>query len=265
MRACASKCARSKVGVPVSAGESVAEYDKIGAGYAAVRRPDPRLATIIEDALGDAATFLNVGAGSGSYESNDRDVTALEPALVMLAQHGGRRRVQGVAEAIPFPDAAFDAAMAILTVHHWTDLDAGLAELRRVARRQVVFTWDPEFHPELWIVSDYVPAIGVMERARFTSIDHVADVLRARTVRAFEIPHDFTDGFQAAYWRRPEAYLDPQTRAASSTFAVLPAEDVEPGIERLRRDLASGAWVRRHRELLTKETFDYGYRLIVAG
>ena len=251
--------------VAVAAGESVAEYDRIGAGYAAVRRPDPRLAAIIETALGDATTVLNVGVGSGSYESNDREVTALEPALVMLAQHGGRRRVQGVAEAIPFPDASFDAAMAILTVHHWQDLRRGLAEMKRVARTQVVFTWDPDHRPELWIVSDYVAAIGVMERARFTSIDYVADLLEAHSVVPFAIPHDFTDGFQAAYWRTPEAYLDPKIRAASSTFAVLPTEDVSPGIERLRQDLASGEWERRNRELLTKEAFDYGYRLIVAG
>jgi SAM-dependent methyltransferase len=240
-------------------------YDRIGIGYSEVRRPDPRLAALIEEALGDAATVLNLGAGSGSYESKDRTVVALEPALVMLAQHPGSRRVQAFAEHIPFPDETFDAATAILTVHHWRGLDRGLAEMKRVSRRQVIFTWDPHHYPELWIVSDYVPAIGLMERARFTSIDHVVAALDAHTVEAFEIPYDFTDGFQAAFWRRPDAYLDPQVRAASSTFAVLAPEQVEPGIERLRRDLASGDGQRRNHELLAADSIDYGYRLIVAG
>lgn len=244
---------------------SLAAYDRIGVGYSEIRRPDARLATLIEEALGDSTTVLNVGAGTGSYESSKRTTVALEPALVMLAQHPGARRVQGVAEAVPFPDSTFDAAMAVLTVHHWHDLDRGLREMKRVSRRQVIFTWDPRHDPELWIVSDYVPAIGVMERERFTTIEHVVRVLDAHTVHRFEIPHDFTDGFQAAFWRRPGAYLDPQVRAASSTFAVLPPEQVEPGIDRLRRDLASGDWQRRHHELLVTDSIDYGYRLIVAG
>jgi RNA polymerase sigma factor (sigma-70 family) len=172
---------------------------------------------------------------------------------------------EGTVKALTHRGSSFDAAVAILTVHHWHDLDRGLAEMKRVARRQIIFTWDPEFRPELWIVSDYVPAIGVMERARFTSLEHVIEVLDAHTVQPFEIPHDFTDGFQAAYWRRPEAYLDPEIRAASSTFAVLAAEEVEPGIERLRRDLASGEWTRRFRDLLDVASLDYGYRVITAG
>jgi SAM-dependent methyltransferase len=240
-------------------------YDRIGVGYVDVRQPDPRLAAIINDALGDAETVVNVGAGAGSYEPGSRRVVALEPARVMLAQHPGTRRVQGVAEALPFPDASFDAAMAILTVHHWRDLHRGLAEMKRVARRQVIFTWDPHHDQELWIVSDYVPSIGVMERARFTPLAEVIEALDAHTVQHFEIPHDFTDGFQAAFWRRPEAYLDPQIRAASSTFAELPPSVVEPGIDQLRRDLASGAWVRTHADLLAANSVDYGHRVVVAG
>jgi SAM-dependent methyltransferase len=243
----------------------VNEYDRIGIGYSDVRRPDPRLAAMLLTALGDARTVLNVGAGSGSYEPGDRQVVALEPARVMLDQHQGVRRVQGLAEALPFHDASFDAAMAVLTIHHWSDLERGVEEMRRVASRQVIFTWDPDFAPELWIVSEYVPAIGEMERARFTSLSAVTDAVGAHTVTAFEIPHDFTDGFQAAFWRRPDAYLDPRIRAGSSTFAVLPEEVVEPGIEKLRRDLQSGAWHRTHADLLDAQTCDYGYRVIVAG
>jgi SAM-dependent methyltransferase len=240
-------------------------YDRIGVGYATIRLPDRRLAARIHQAVGDAETVLNVGAGTGSYEPPGRAVVAVEPSSVMLAQHRGARRVQGVAEHLPFDDAAFDVAMAVMTVHHWDDLDRGLAELRRVSRRQVVFTWDPEHRPQLWIVADYVPAIGAMEGARFASIPRIVSALGAQSVSTFEIPHDFTDGFQAAFWRRPEMYLDPAIRSASSTFASLPDEAVEPGIERLRRDLESGHWKRTYGDLLSKEQVDYGYRLIVAG
>jgi len=220
---------------------------------------------MIEGALGDSKLVVNVGAGAGSYESTDRRVVAVEPSLIMLAQHPGLSRVQGEAEHLPFPDACFDAAMAILTVHHWHDLDRGLAELRRVARRQVIFTWDPDHDRKLWITQEYVPAIDSMETARFTPLARVVEALGAHTVHRFEIPHDFTDGFQAAFWRRPEAYLDPQIRAASSTFASLSSDLVEPGISQLRHDLESGVWASRHRDLLTMDSVDYGHRIVVAG
>jgi SAM-dependent methyltransferase len=240
-------------------------YDRIGVGYAAVRLPDPRLAAMITAAIGDAETVVNIGAGTGSYEPPDRAVVAVEPSSVMLAQHRGIRRIQATAEHLPFDDATFDVAMAVLTVHHWDDMDRGLAELRRVSRRQVVFTWDPDHRPDLWIVADYVPAIGALEAARFAFVPQIVAALGAHTVSAFEIPHDFTDGFQAAFWRRPEMYLDPAIRAASSTFASLPREEVEPGIARLRRDLESGQWHQTYGHLLSEEKIDYGHRLIVAG
>lgn len=240
-------------------------YDRIGVGYAAVRLPDPRLAAMIGRAIGDAKTVLNVGAGTGSYEPPDRAVVALEPSSVMLAQHGRNRRIRGTAEHLPFGDAAFDVAMAVLTVHHWVDLDRGLAELRRVSRRQVIFTWDPDHLPQLWIAADYVPSVHAMEAARFAFLPHIVSALDADTVSTFEIPHDFTDGFQAAFWRRPEMYLDPVVRVASSTFASLPPDAVEPGVARLREDLETGHWHRTYGDLLSKERCDYGYRLIVAG
>jgi SAM-dependent methyltransferase len=220
---------------------------------------------MITAAIGDARTVVNVGAGTGSYEPPDRSVVAVEPSSVMLSQHHGARRVQAAAEHLPFDDAEFDVAMAILTVHHWADLDRGLAELRRVSRRQVIFTWDPDHRPRLWIVADYVPAIAAMETARFALVPNIVAALGAHTVSTFEIPHDFTDGFQAAFWRRPEMYLDPAIRSASSTFAALPKEEVEPGLARLRGDLESGNWHRTYGDLLSKESVDYGYRLIVAG
>lgn len=244
---------------------STRAYDVIGVGYDSKRRPDPRLYTAINAAVGPAATVLNVGAGAGSYEPSDRAVVSLEPSRIMLVQHPGIRRVQGAAEQLPFDDGTFDVAMAILTVHHWEDLDTGLAELRRVARRQVVFTWDPNHEQKLWVTTDYVPAIDELETSRFASLESVVDALGAHSVQRFEIPHDFTDGFQAAFWRRPAMYLDPEVRAASSTFASLPPELVEPGIERLRSDLRTGEWQKIYGELLTLDSADFGHRIVIAG
>jgi SAM-dependent methyltransferase len=240
-------------------------YDRIGVGYANVRVPDPRLAEVIEHALGDAQTIVNVGAGAGSYEPAGRTVVAVEPSTVMLNQHPGRLRVQAGAERLPFPDHTFDAAMAVMTVHHWRDVRLGLAELKRVARRQVVFMWDVDWPTRLWIVDEYLPEIGVLERSRFPPLAQVERLLDAHTVTPFPIPWDFTDGYQPAYWRRPEAYLDPVIRAASSTFASLPDSVVVPAIERLDHDLRTGAWARRHHALTELDEVDYGYRLVVSG
>lgn len=242
-------------------------YDRIGVGYRAVRRPDPRLHALIADALAGARTVVNVGAGAGSYEPGPEhaQVTAVDPSRVMLGQHPGARKVLASAAALPFADGAFDAAMAVMTVHHWPDLAGGLAELRRVARRQAVFTWDPAHRPRLWLLDEYLPEIAELEEARFAPLAEVAEALGAHTVVPFPVPHDFTDGYQPAFWRRPEQYLDPAVRAASSTFATLPPPVVDAAVARLRADLASGAWARRHADLFTQESVDYGYRLVVAG
>ncbi|MFE6719055.1 class I SAM-dependent methyltransferase [Streptomyces albidoflavus] len=242
-----------------------AVYDRIGVGYDQIRRPDPRLAALIREALGGARTVVNVGAGAGSYEPGDREVTAVDPSRLMLDQHPGARKVLAAAENLPFEDGDFDGAMAVMTVHHWPDLAGGLAELRRVSRRQAVFTWDPCHQPRLWLMEEYLPEILRLEQDRFPPLDVVVEAMGAHTVVPFPIPHDFTDGFQIAYWRRPEYFLDPLVRQASSTFAVLPASVVEPAMDRLRADLDSGAWHRRHAGLLTEDTVDYGYRLLIAG
>ncbi|MFB7128402.1 class I SAM-dependent methyltransferase [Kitasatospora sp. NPDC056273] len=242
-----------------------ARYDRIGVGYRQVRRPDPRLHALIGSALRGARTVVNVAAGAGSYEPEDAEVTAVDPSQVMLDQHPGERKVKASAEQLPFEDGAFDAAMAVLTVHHWSDPRRGLAELWRVARRQAVFTWDPAHRPQLWLLEDYLPEIRELEDSRFTALEEVVEALDAHTVLPFPVPWDFTDGFQIAHWRRPERYLDPVVRQASSTFAQLPPEVVEPAVERLRADLASGAWHRRYADLLDQDSMDYGYRLVLAG
>lgn len=180
-----------------------AKYDRIGVGYREIRRPDPRLASLIAGALGDARTVVNVGAGAGSYEPEDREVTAVDPSQVMLDQHPGTRKIKAGAEELPFEDGQFDAAMAVMTVHHWPDPARGLAELRRVSRRQAVFTWDPEHSTELWFFEEYLPEIGERERSTFVPLSVVTGALDAHTVVPFPVPHDFTDGFRAAFWRRP--------------------------------------------------------------
>lgn len=242
-------------------------YRDLGQGYAEARRPDPRVAALIHDALGDARTVVNVGAGAGSYEPTDRDVVAVEPSATMIAQRppGSARVIQGVAEDLPFADQEYDAALAVLTVHHWTDPATGLRELRRVARRQVVLTWDPAVIAEMWLVRDYLPEIAVRERGLATLDAVLSGLGQTAEVRVVPIPDDCTDGFLAAHWRRPHAYLDPAVRRSASAFASLSAGVVPAAMDRLRADLDSGAWADRNADLLDRETFDAGYRLVVAG
>ena len=240
-------------------------YDAIGVGYEHHRRPDPRIASAITDALGSAESVLNVGAGAGSYEPSDRAVVAVEPSLAMIHQ---RRRdsapvVRASATHLPFRDAVFAATLAVLTVHHWPDRSRGLAELSRVTReRVVILSWDPAFSG-FWLVDDYFPEIWAIDRPIFPSIDELRQALGSVESRPLLIPHDCTDGFLGAYWRRPEAYLDPGVRGAMSTFAKITG--VEPGVARLRRDLGDGTWHRRHRHLLDEHEIDLGYRLVIGS
>lgn len=239
-------------------------YDEIGHGYLTHRRPDPRIAEAITRALGAAETVVNVGAGAGSYEPGDRDVVAVEPAWSMIRQRraGSARVVQASATHLPFRDATFAAALAVLTVHHWPDRARGLAELARVARRRVVIvTWDPETSG-FWLVDEYFPAIVVIDRPIFPSLQEFTRAFGEVVVQPLPIPHDCVDGFLGAYWRRPHAYLDPGVRGAISTFSKM--GDVGAGVARLQRDLGDGSWARRHGDLLTRTELDLGYRLVVA-
>ena len=239
-------------------------YDSIGTGYAAVRREDPRIAARIRAALGDARTVVNVGAGTGAYEPADLDVTAVEPSEVMIAQRPERAApvVRAFAEALPFADGSFDAAMVVLSDHHWRDHERGLAELRRVARRVVLFTWEPASARETWVVRDYLPCF---ERLIPDGYELAITIERLGGGReeVVPIPHDCLDGFFHAYWRRPEAYLDPAVRAGISAFALMDQDCVEEGLARLARDLDSGEWARRNGGLLELEELDGGYRLVV--
>jgi len=243
-----------------------ATYDTIGCAYSRHRRPDPRIARQLWSALGSARSVLDVGAGTGSYEPADRRVVAVDNSAVMLGQrpHDAAPGVQARADALPFADGAFDATMAIFTIHHWSDPGRGADEMRRVSRRQVVLTFDPEVHNRFWLVEEYVPAAARLESARRLSLEETVELVGAARVEVVPVPHDCIDGFGWAYWRRPEAYLDAEVRSCISMLAELPPEQVDDGIARLADDLASGAWARRHADLLDRDVVDGGYRILVA-
>ncbi|QKV90780.1 methyltransferase domain-containing protein [Streptomyces sp. NA02950] len=244
----------------------MATYNSIGTTYAHTRRPDPRIAARIHQALGGAATVINVGAGTGSYEPS-QTVLAVEPSSVMIAQRpaGSARALEASAESIPVADDSADAAMALLTVHHWGDLEAGIGELLRIARQRIVIlTWDYTISRGFWLLEEYLPEAAALDDTRAVAIDRLVTLLGGARVETVPVPHDCTDGFLAAFWRRPEAYLDPEVRAGISVFAQTGDEVLRPGLARLSDDLSSGRWHRRHADLLDREALDVGYRLLVA-
>lgn len=244
----------------------MAIYNSIGHGYAAYRRPDPRIASIIDAALGDAERVVNVGAGAGSYEPPGRTVLAVEPSEVMIRQRPATAApcVQGSAEKLPLASASVDAAMAILSVHHWSDPERGFREMARVARGRVVLvTWVPD-GGAFWLTQEYFPEILAHDRTIFPSSPVLASMME-RTIGPVRIspmliPHDCRDGFLGSYWRRPELYLSEERRSVISSFARF---DAAPGLARLREDLSSGRWNERHASLLTLDALDVGYRVVV--
>lgn len=240
-------------------------YDSIGIGYAAARREDPRWRAAILDALGSSSPVLNVGAGAGSYEPDDRFVVALDPSAGMLAQRpeGAAPCVLGVAEHLPAADGAFGAAMGVLTVHHWPDWRRGLAELRRVAPRQVLLATDTERLAQFWLTRDYVPELAAYERRQTTAAE-VAAELGTEDVRVMWMPHDFTDAVYPAFWRRPEAFLTEELWRHSSALARLEPEVRNRAMTRLAADLEDGTWHARNADLMERTDYDAGFRLVVS-
>jgi SAM-dependent methyltransferase len=237
-------------------------YDRIGSGYASKRLADPRLARMIGAALGQARLIVNVGAGSGSYEPTDRSVVAVEPAVTMIRQRPATAApaVRGCADALPFAEGTFDAALAVLTIHHWADWRAGLGEMARVSRdRIVIFTWDPT-SDGFWL-GDYLPERFERDRRKFPAPSSIAAYLGGAEVHPVPIPHDCSDGFMGAYWRRPLAYLDPDVRAAISTLA---SGSSTAGLDQLAEDVADGTWSRKYGDIAKREVLDVGYRLVVS-
>ncbi|WP_436842872.1 MerR family transcriptional regulator [Streptomyces collinus] len=242
-------------------------YESIGSAYPATRTTEPRIAARIWEALGDARTVLNVGAGTGSYEPPDREVTAVEPSAVMRAQRpaGAAPCVAASAERLPFADHSFDAAMAVSTVHHWPDPVAGLREMRRVARRVVVFTYDAGttgWLERFWLTRDYLPEFASL----LVGWPSLADMTHAIGGRAEPvlIPWDCADGFFEAHWRRPEAYLDEPVRRAVSVWTRVGPQAEQRAVAGLRDDLSSGRWAERNRDVVALDAAELGLRLLVA-
>lgn len=247
-----------------SAGD--ADYGRIGGAYSTYRQPDPRIAARIDAALGDARTVLNVGAGAGSYEPTDRDVTAVEPSSSMRAQRPAHlpEAIDATAESLPFADDSFDAAMTTFSVHQWSDLETGLRELRRVTTGPlVVITCDPKLLDRFWL-ADYAPEVISTEAHRYPTLAQLGQALGAIDVVDVPVPLDCTDGFNEAYYGRPEMFLDPAARTSCSAWSFVDEVTVSSYLRRLRTDLEDGTWDRAHGELRTQPTFDGSLVLVVS-
>jgi SAM-dependent methyltransferase len=245
----------------------VTTYDRIGSGYTLTRQPDPRIAATIIEALSDARSVVNVGAGAGSYEPAQIVVVAVDPSIEMIRQRPNRSApaVLARAESLPFRSRSFDAAFAVLTIHHWTSISAGLSELRRVAtRRVVILTCDPACGDRFWLASHYLPEIIELDRSQLPTLGRLEKCLGEIKILRGPDSQRLQDGFLGAFWQRPEAYLDPAVRRGISMFAKLPSDAVDRGLARLSDDLDSGRWEKLFGQLRTQDTADLGYRLIIA-
>jgi SAM-dependent methyltransferase len=248
----------------------VTRYDAIGTTYAATRREDPRIAALIHAALGDARTVVNVGAGTGSYEPRDREVIAVEPSEVMIAQRdpAAPPAIQGGAFPLSFEDGSVDAAMAILTVHHWDDdREPGVREMRRVARGPVVIlTFDAEVSARMWLIADYLPEVAELDRRTCPPPATLARWLGGEVeVRPVAISRDTPDWSLGSFWAHPERVLDAEARRSVSGFARLPPEVVERAVAAVERDLGDGTWDARHGYLRELDDYDAGLRLVVSS
>jgi SAM-dependent methyltransferase len=240
------------------------QYDAIGVGYGTKRKADLRILQSILDALGGTRSILNVGAGTGSYEPPDRFVVAVEPSVIMIGQRypNAAPVVRASATHLPFADRSFDSTLAVLTLHHWSDRRAGILELQRVAaERVVILTCDPQCFG-FWLTDDYFPDILDIDRPIFPRMDEFRNLLGDISTVPVLIPKDCTDGFLGAYWARPEAYLDPEVRAAISSFTKL--SDVQTRIAQLEHDLQTGAWDERYAHLRELQELDLGYRIVIS-
>jgi SAM-dependent methyltransferase len=244
-------------------------YDAIGSGYARTRTEDPRLLARVQAALGDARTVVNVGAGAGSYEPEDRYVLAIEPSDVMAAQRAPHRvpALRASAAVLPLRDASVDAAMAFLSVHHWdADRERGVRELRRVARGAVVLaTCDPRVSGEMWLMRDYLPEVADLDHRTFPSLDDLCGWLGGETsIEVLPIPRDCSDWMLMSFWGHPERVLDEAARNATSGFARLDPGVVTRVVDAVAGDLASGEWDRKNGGLRTLDAYDAGLRLVVS-
>ena len=244
-------------------------YDTHGQKYSGQRKTDPRIAAYVHNALADSETVINIGAGSGSYEPEDKYVIAVEPSITMRTQRIANGKIPAInakADSLPFDDRSFDAAMAMVTVHHWPDIEKGISEIRRVTKKRIVImTFDPDALDDFWNVN-YFPQLIEIERARYPSITRLQKALSAKTeVIKIPIPLDCVDGFQETYYGRPEAFLEKEVRMAQSAWGILPADLEKKYLQNLSNDLQSGAWDKKFGHFRTQPNFTGALRLIVAN
>ncbi|MBP6426772.1 MAG: class I SAM-dependent methyltransferase [Bacteroidia bacterium] len=244
-------------------------YDTHGQKYSGQRKTDPRIAAYVHKALADSETVINIGAGSGSYEPEDKYVIAVEPSITMRTQRIANGKIPAInakADSLPFDDRSFDAAMAMVTVHHWPDIEKGISEIRRVTKKRIVImTFDPDALDDFWNVN-YFPQLIEIERARYPSITRLQKALSAKTeVIKIPIPLDCVDGFQETYYGRPEAFLEKEVRMAQSAWGFLPADLEKKYLQNLSNDLQSGAWDKKFGHFRTQPNFTGALRLIVAN
>ncbi|MBP6656408.1 MAG: class I SAM-dependent methyltransferase [Bacteroidia bacterium] len=244
-------------------------YDTHGQKYSGQRKTDPRIAAYVHKALADSETVINIGAGSGSYEPEDKYVIAVEPSITMRTQRIANGKIPAInakADSLPFDDRSFDAAMAMVTVHHWPDIEKGISEIRRVTKKRIVImTFDPYALDDFWNVK-YFPQLIEIERARYPSITRLQKALSAKTeVIKIPIPLDCVDGFQETYYGRPEAFLEKEVRMAQSAWGFLPADLEKKYLQNLSNDLQSGAWDKKFGHFRTQPNFTGALRLIVAN
>jgi SAM-dependent methyltransferase len=242
-------------------------YNSISSTYRYTRHEDPRIAARIHDGLGPGARIVDIGAGTGNYEPTNRTVIAIDPSSSMISQRSPGRgiAIQAAAEGLPFVDEAFDVAMASLTLHHWEHVDLGLREMRRVAKRQVIFMFDPNHTEDFWAVNYWPEARNLPSESAPPDLDDIAAILEVADVRTVPVPFDCTDGFGAAFWGRPEAYLEPSVQQGMSWLAQLAPSALQKGTDRLRFDLESGQWDHDYGQLRRLSELDVGYRLVIAG
>lgn len=242
------------------------DYGSSGTRYAEFRRPEPAIAAQILQALGDAQRVINIGAGAGSYEPTDREVVAVEPSATMRAQRPAHLSpaIDAIAEELPFADGEFDAAMATFTVHQWSDLARGIAEMKRVTRGPIVImAADPARLHDFW-VAKYIPEALDRELSRFPRIDRLVELLGDNTrVETVPVPLLCADGFTEGYYGRPERFLEPAVTGAMSSWTLIDQSIVERFRERLRRDLEEGSWDREFGHLRTQPTYEGSMRLII--
>jgi SAM-dependent methyltransferase len=239
-------------------------YERIGQTYGATRQTDPRIAVQIRRALGDARSVVNVGAGTGSYEPEDLEVIPIEPSETMAAQRSPdlARAVIAHAENLPLDDNSADAAMAIITVHHWDDIEAGIAEMRRVARKRVVIlSFDVQTTTHSWI-REYARRIREFDRD-FPTLEELDEWMGGAEITVVPSPNDCVDVFLETLIGRPELVLDPVVRANCSGFARQDPAEEAAAVERLRADLESGEWDRRYGHLREMDEHDGGLRLLI--